>query len=148
MEDIDLMTAEERLEYKKTMLLETFTDKDFLECDETHGILKRNHLEKFEKGCVPKIIECYNYHHHNMQGVCATALYYDIHNSFESHLKSIVYEHIDKKLDFNIFYEKPYLAKPLIIKMSRMDEQKVVKNPVKIIKKKTFNWSTKKHINK
>jgi hypothetical protein len=148
MEDINLMTTEERLEYKKTMLLETFTDKDFLECDETYRILKKNHFEKFEKDCVPKIIECYNYHHHNMQGVGATALYYDIHNSFESHLKSIVYEHINKKLDFNIFYENPHLAKPLIIKMSQMNEQKVVKKPVKIINKKTFNWSTKKHINK
>ena len=143
MEDIDLMTPEERLEYKKMLLLETFTEKDFLECDETHSILKRNHLEKFEKDCVPKIIECYNYYHHNMQGVCATALYYDIHNSFTSHLKSIVYKHINRELDFNIFYENPYLAKPLIVKMLHIDEQNDVKKPVKIIKKKTFNWSTK-----
>jgi hypothetical protein len=147
MEDINLMTTEERLEYKKTMLLETFTDKDFLECDETRDILKRKHIEKFEEECVPKIIECYNYHHHNMHGVCATALYYDINNSFESHLKSIVYKHISKKMDFNIFHENPYLAKPLIIKMLHIDEVVDVKKPVKILKKNTFNWNTK-HINK
>jgi hypothetical protein len=143
MEDFDLMTPEERLEYKKEMLLETFTEKDFLECDETHDILKKNHFEKFEKDCVPKITECYNYHHHDMYGMGSTALYYDIHNSFGSNLKAIVYKHINRELDFNIFYENPYLAKPLIIKMLHKDEQKVVKNPVKIIEKKTFDWNAK-----
>jgi len=143
MEDFDFMTPEERLEHKKTMLLETFTDEDFLECDETHSILKKNHFEKFEKDCVPKIIECYNCYHHDMQGMGATALYYDIHNSFESHLKAIVYKHINRELDFNIFYENPHLAKPLIIKMLHIDEQKVAKKSVKIIEKKTFNWNEK-----
>ena len=146
MEDIeyDLMTNEQKEEYKRDMFLETFNENDFLNCQETFSILQEKHFEKFEKECVPLILDCYQDYRNNMQGLCASVLYYDINNSFESELKSIVYKHIHKKYDFDIFYKNPSLARPLITKIDNYDES-TEKKKTMLINSKKYDWGTNKY---
>lgn len=146
MEDIeyDLMTNKQKEEYKKKMFLETFNKSDFLDCEETFCILREQHFEKYEKECVPVILKCYQDYRNNMQGLCASVLYYDINNSFESELKSIVYKNIRKKYDFNIFYRNPSLARPLIAKIDNYDES-TEKKKTMLINSKKYDWGTNKY---
>ena len=120
-----------------------FTEDDFLECDKTRVILEEEHMATFELNCAPKITDLYNYYRENMQGLCATPLYYDVHNEFTSHLKAIVYENIVKKYDLNIFYNNLNLAKPLIAKLNA-DVVKTKKKTAKFDISKTFDDTTEK----
>ena len=147
-EDIDysLLTRSEIIKHTEMqnikMLKEKFTEDDFLECDKTRVILEEEHMATFELNCAPKITDLYNYYRENMQGLCATPLYYDVHNEFTSHLKAIVYENIVKKYDLNIFYNNLNLAKPLIAKLNA-DVVKTKKKTAKFDISKTFDWGAK-----
>lgn len=145
MTDIDysILTQNEIIEHKEMlnikMLKEKFTELDFLECDKTRVVLEEEHMSSFELDCVPNIIDLYKYYRENMQGLCATPLYYDVHDEFTSHLKAIVYKNIVKKYDLNIFYDNPNLAKPLIAKFNA-DVVQTKRKTVKIDISKTFDW--------
>lgn len=147
--DYSLLTRKEIIKHKKIqnikMLKEKFTEGDFLACDKTRAILEEEHMSSFELNCVPNIDDLYNYYRENMQGLCATPLYYDVHNEFTSHLKAIVYKNIVKKYDLNIFYNNPNLAKPLIAKLNA-DVVQTKRKTAKIDISKTFVWGA--NINK
>lgn len=148
MTDIDysILTQNEIIEHKEMlnikMLKEKFTEDDFLACDKTRVVLEEEHMSSFELNCVPNIVDLYKYYRENMQGLCATPLYYDVHNEFTSHLKAIVYKNIVKKYDLNIFYNNPNLAKPLIAKFNA-DVVQTKRKAVKIDISKTFDWGGK-----
>jgi hypothetical protein len=147
--DYSILTRKEIIKHKEIqnikMLKEKFTEDDFLACNKTRVILEEEHMSSFELNCVPKITDLYNYYRENMQGLCATPLYYDVHNEFTSHLKAIVYKNIVKKYDLNIFYNNTNLAKPLIAKLNA-DVVQTKRKTAKFDVSKTFDWGA--NINK
>lgn len=145
--DYSLLTPEEiknhRREKKIEMLKEKFAEKDFLLCDKTRVILEEEHIEEFEKKCVPNIDNVYNYHHNTMHGLCATPLYYDIHNEFSAKLHGIVYNNIIKKYNLQTFYDNPDLANPLIAKTNAVLESTKKSPIISVDVNKKFDWGIK-----
>ena len=145
--DYSTLTQEQIREHmreeKIKMLKNSFTEKDFLSCDKTSQILIEEHISEFELNCVPNINTLYAYYRDNMQGLCATPLYYDIHNEFNHMLHRIVYNHINKKYNLDIFYNNPDLANPLIAKVNAVLETTKKSKIINVDVNKKFDWGTK-----
>ena len=142
------MTEEEQEEHDRNILKDLFTLNDFLECDATRLRLENEHLLTFEQTCEPNIEAFYGRLRGNMQSKYATPFAYDVNNDFNCILTTMVYGHINKKYDLNVFYDCPILAKPLVdqidyILEKRFEVNKKKKNNIKLTSVKKYNWATK-----
>jgi len=141
---IDNMSEEEFYEYRRNLIKDTFTEKDFLSCEITRKRLFNEFFWKWDKNCAPKIENYYNGMREEVRGTFTTPFFYDRHGDFSSELNGIVFKYIKKEYDISIFQECPTLAEPLIkqyeeIQQKKKDELKV-KREVAVIKSTEFEW--------
>lgn len=161
--DIEKMTEDELFEYKQSLIKETFTEDDFLQCDDTREILENEFLWKYQKNMEPLLEEFYLERRSDMYDNGATIFYYDVHADFFSELNHIIFRHLRKEYDFSLFSDNPNLANPVIAKYEAvyMDEDKNTKkinNDLDVNNSKNYNndnekqnniksfdWATKKY---
>ena len=108
----------------ETILRETYTLTDFLNCDKTREILEQNWFFEFTRKYAPQIEEFYENERKYFRESNATLFYYDTCGSFVSHLTSMLFSHIEPKYDLEFFYNNTNLAKPLIEKMENIKHEK------------------------
>ena len=155
-EDIDKMTEDELFEYKQSLIKETFTEDDFLQCDDTREMLENEFLWNYQKNMEPLLEKFYLERRSDMYDNGTTIFYYDVHADFFSELNGIIFRHLRKEYDFSIFLDNPSFANPVIAKYEAvyMDENKNTKtlknndqseNKEKQNNIKSFDWATKKY---
>lgn len=108
----------------ETVLRETCTLTDFLNCDKTRVILEQNWFFEFTRKYAPQIEEFYENERKYFRESNATLFYYDTCGSFVSHLTTMLFNHIEPEYDLEFFYNNPNLAKPLIEKMENIKHEK------------------------
>jgi len=121
------------------VLRETFSLKDFLNCEKTSQILQDNWYLDFTSKYEGKLEELYETERKYFRENISTLFYYDTDGTFVSHLKEILYKHIKPKYDLEVFYENPHLAMPLIDKIENLKETNLLEHQKNI--KETY----KKH---
>ena len=143
-EEEDLRREEESVQYLK----DNFTFADFWDYSQTRTILKNEYLQIFNDGIGKKIINFYlkeyNYNHRKFSSIFA----FDTDGTKAGVLESIVFNHIKKEYDIDIFYKNPEWAKMFVQYHLENDTKK--KKKTFIIPKKslrTFNWGTKTYTN-
>ena len=96
-------------------LEDLFKLSDFLKEHTTREILEENHNTLFETHVEPKIKKIYETK--KQETIENTRLLHrDNRGLFLSDLLELIYKHIDKKYDLEIFYDNPELAKCLVAK--------------------------------
>ena len=108
----------------ETILRETYTLTDFLNCDKTREILEQNWFFEFTRKYAPQIEKFYENERKYFRESNATLFYYDTCGSFVSHLTTMLFSHVEPKYDLEFFYNNPNLAKPLIEKMENIKHEK------------------------
>ena len=108
----------------ETILRETCTLADFLNCDATREILEQNWFFEYTKTYAPQIEEFYENERNHFRKSKATLFYYDTCGSFVSHLTTTLFSHIEPKYDLEFFYNNPNLAKPLLDKMENSKHER------------------------
>ena len=122
---------------------EIFTPEDYLNNENTLGILENEHFEKFKLDMTSIVEDFYKEKVDN-----ATIDYMDIFDK-DFHKKKAydffltIYPFIVKSYDFSIFDENPSLSDYLKVKDSQDEEQ--VKETKKVINTKIYDWNAKKY---
>ena len=126
-----------------------FSISDYLSCKETNDILKQEWSNEYEN--TEKVLEdiFVDYHtYFNDKGYNLLALADKIH---QSDFISLITHHIKKKYNIGIFEEEPSLAKPLVLQIEKIKEQREEQRRKQLVEKyksasKTFDWNTKKYV--
>lgn len=112
------MTSEEHEDleiYNKQgeFLQEFYKLNDFLSNEQTYSILEQERIDTFEKNLEPKITEKFleTFKHEN-----ETLSSMSIKNlaAASGEFTAIVFQHLTKKYDLELFYNNPELAQPLL----------------------------------
>ena len=96
-----------------------FTEKDFLNCKRTKHILEIEHLNNYFSNVEPNINMLYDQKRAKCQGHGASILRFDKGDKIKGLIAGLVYKHIHKKYDLEIFKTNPELANPLIQKYNK-----------------------------
>ena len=141
-EEEDLKHEEESVQYLK----DNFTFADFWDYPQTRMILKNEYLQIFNDGIGKKITEFYLkeniYHHRKLSSIFA----FDTDGTKAGILESIVFNHIRKEYDIDVFYKNPEWAKAFV--QYHLENYTKKKKKEFIIPKKslrTFDWGTKNY---
>tara|TARA_Y100000817_G_scaffold314190_1_gene312223 strand:- start:5532 stop:5996 length:465 start_codon:yes stop_codon:yes gene_type:complete len=140
-EEIEKRSEDEYVEYLK----KTFSLGDFMECPKTRTMIKNEHEQRFLDSVGKEAADFYETERILYQQKMATLFQMDPHGTMGGAISSILYKHIKKDYDLNIFYEDTSLAQCLI---SYLENKKEVKKKRKKLPKQataTFNWATKKY---
>ena len=145
-QDIDSETEEaDELERFIANLKSQFTFKHFWDYLPTQKILKNEHLQDFMDGAGKDINAFYSIE----RGFCKrhqASIFAFRDNSNGGALESLIYKHIHKEYDLEIFYNNPQWAKSCVayyLENKPKAEKKIFNAPTRAFKK--FDWKTKTH---
>ena len=93
-----------------------FTLRDFVRDPTTRAILDEQHNILFEEQIEPCIKTYYNTLKTNSEDT--NLLKHDNRGLFYCDLVKLIYKHVNKKYNLEIFYENPNLARTLLIKLT------------------------------
>jgi hypothetical protein len=93
-----------------------FTIKDYLNCKSTKNALEKEHLEHFFETAEKDINALYLKIHKYCEINNTSILRFDPNYSCKALIAGLVYKHIQKKYNLNIFENNPELIQPLIAK--------------------------------
>jgi hypothetical protein len=93
----------------------TFTHDDFLSNPETRIMLERDFYERMTKNIEAEVSTFYEELRKHENDVASGMLAYDKGGEGIAILMSILVDNIEKKYRFEMFYERPELATPLLI---------------------------------
>ena len=99
-------------EFDPVKYLKTLDLEDFLECDETRNILMQEHYWKYEKEMYDRLSNLYEYVNNRFQDI-DIIFGKDLRVDAGGGLALLVYNHIIKNFDLELFYDNPKLAKEL-----------------------------------
>jgi len=97
-----------------------FTLRDFVREPTTRAILDEQHNILFEEQIEPCIKTYYNTLTKNTEDT--NLLKHDNRGLFYCDLLKLIYKHVNKKYNLEIFYENPILARTLLIKLKNSQQ--------------------------
>ena len=145
----ELDTDEEdylRDEEASTYLKDNFTFDDFWDYPATRKILQNEFLQTFNDTLGSQIADFYATERNHAHRKMANLFAFDIDGSKGGFLEAMVFNHIKKEYDIEIFYKHPEWARSFV--NYHLENEKKKKTPVFIIPKKslrTFDWATKSY---
>jgi hypothetical protein len=107
-------------------LEDIFTLRDFVREPTTRAILDEQHNILFEQRIEPCIKTCYNNIKKEIDDT--DLLNRDNRGLFYCDLLKLIYNHVNKKYNLEIFYENPSLARVLLIKLKLKNSQQLLNN--------------------
>ncbi|MDC0142067.1 hypothetical protein OAI84_00555 [bacterium] len=113
--DVDSVSSTE----EKVEKLEKFKEVDYLSCQKTKNLLEIEHLNNFFNGAEHEINMLYEKKKVKCQGYGASILRFDNGEKIKGLIAGLVYKHINKKYNLEIFKTNPKLANPLIQKYNK-----------------------------
>ena len=139
-EEWDARQEEERVEFLKG----NFTFFDFWNYEPTQQILKNEYLQKYIDTAGKDIRDFYRREVEHSHSRYSSLFALDPHHTKNGFLESIIYNHIEKEYDIDIFYQNTDWTDGFVVYQLNSKEKK--KEGPKMISKKTlrkFDWGTK-----
>ena len=136
----DAEQEEERVNFLK----ENFSFSDFWDYMPTQKILKNEFLQKYSETAGKEITEFYNKEHNYSNSKDASLFALDPHNTKDGFLEGIIFNHIKKDYDIEIFLENTDWTDSFV--QYQLNSKTKKKVQPKIISKKSlreFNWTLK-----
>ena len=96
-------------------VMETFTKDDFLSNPQTHASLERDFFERMCRRLEKEVSEFYSELRAHEHDVASGMFAYDNGGEGLALLMSIIADNVKKDYKYEIFYETPELAMPLLI---------------------------------
>lgn len=149
MPEQDLDTDEEDLLIEQEAtdnLKKNFTFDDFWDYVPTRNILKNEFLQKFNDTVGRQIADFYAIERNHAHCKLANLFAFDVDGAKGGFLESLVFNHIKKEYDIELFYNNPTWASSFV--RWHLENTKKKKKKNFIIPKKslrTFNWATKSY---
>ena len=140
----DLIIEESAIHNLKT----NFTFEDFWDYLPTRTIMKNEFRQQFQDTVGKKAALFYSTERQEANRTLSNIFAFDVDGTKGGWLESILFNHIRKKYDLELFYRNPEWARSLV--QWHLDNPKKNKVTNFIIPKKslrTFNWGTKKYEN-
>jgi len=141
-DDEDAIQEDEAIKYLK----KNFVFKDFWDYGPTRSILKNEFIHDFKDTVGDQAALFYSIERNQAQCTLSNIFSFDTDGTKGGILESIIYNHIRKDYDLEIFYNNPEWADSLV--QWHLDNPKERKGPTFIIPKKSmrkFNWGSKKY---
>ena len=143
-EDEDFLREEEDSQY----LQDNFTFQDFWNYKPTQDILKNEFIQEFYDTVGKEITEFYLKERDHCVSNLSNLFAFDVDGTKAWILESLVYNHIEKEYDLELFYNNPCWATSFV-HYHLENDKKNVKKEITIPKKslRQFNWATKTYTN-
>ena len=142
LEEKDIIQEEESVQY----LQDNFTFNDFWKFGPTRTILKNEFIQVFNDTAGAQISQFYLMELDKSKYNESSILAFDRDGIKRGTLESMVYNHIVKDYDIEMFYQNPEWARPLVV--YHLENDRVEVKPEFVVPKKamrTFNWVTKNY---
>ena len=139
-EEEDRKLEEESVLYLK----DNFDFNDFWDYPPTQKILKNEFLQQFNETTAKQILEFYLGERSYYKQKSSNLFAFDSDGTKAGFLESIVFNHIKKDYDIEIFYKYPHWANSFVkyqLENDKKEKKKVFIVPMKSLR--TFNWATK-----
>ena len=136
---------------KGESLKQRFSLNDFLSCYETRNILENAFQEKFEENLEDSLRELYTKicddHYNQCTGILANAR----DGTGCSKFVDIVWRHLEKEYDLEIFFQEPELAQPLLETIDDIKQEQALFKRKQLQEKfkkanTTFDWKNKRYV--
>ena len=139
-EEWDAQEEEERVQFLK----ENFSLKDFWDYIPTQKILKNEFLQKYTETAGKEIADFYSKQHKYSHSKDASLFALDPHHTKNGFFESLIFNHIKKEYDIEIFYENTDWTDSFV--QYQLNSKSPSKDKPKIISKKSlrkFDWVLK-----
>ena len=128
-----------------------FSLKDFLSCYETREILEDAFCKKFEEKIEQKLCNFYERVRDDHRKQCTGMLAHDRGGIGCGEFVNIVWDHLEKDYDLEVFYDDPELATPLLNSIDEIKEHEAQLKQSELQERfkqanKAFDWKNKRYV--